>query len=122
MKVNEIIAQCLAKEGTRFLTGFPYNQVIDSCAALEIRPSITRTERTAINIADGFSRMSSGERFGVCAVQYGPGIENCFGGLAQAYADDSPLLMIPSGYDSHWAGVRPNFSAERNPRSISKEV
>ncbi len=122
LKVNEIVGHCLAREGVKFLAGFPYNQVIDSCADLGIRPIIARSERVAINIADGFSRMSAGKAFGVCAVQYGPGIENSFGGIAQAYADASPVLVIPSGYDSHWAGTRPNFSAERSLRSIAKEV
>lgn len=122
MKVNQIVGHCLEKEGIKFLTGFPYNQVIDSCAELSIRPVIARSERVAVNIADGYSRMTPNDEFGVCAVQYGPGIENSFGGIAQAYADASPVLIIPSGYDSHWAGTHPNFSADRSLRSIAKEV
>jgi acetolactate synthase-1/2/3 large subunit len=122
VKVNEIVGHCLQKEGVKFLAGFPYNQVIDSCADLGIRPIIARSERVAVNIADGYSRMSAGQGFGACAVQYGPGIENSFGGIAQAYADASPVLVIPGGYDSRWAGVHPNFSAERSLRSVAKEV
>jgi thiamine pyrophosphate-dependent acetolactate synthase large subunit-like protein len=122
VKVNEIVGQCLQREGVKLLTGFPYNQVIDSCAGLGVKPVIARSERVAVNMADGYSRMKAGEEFGVCAVQYGPGIENSFGGLAQAYADAVPMLMIPGGYDSRWAGTHPNFSADRSLRSISKEV
>jgi thiamine pyrophosphate-dependent acetolactate synthase large subunit-like protein len=122
VKVNQIVGHCLQKEGVKFLAGFPYNQVIDSCADLGIRPIIARSERVAVNIADGYSRMSAGQGFGACAVQYGPGIENSFGGIAQAYADASPVLVIPGGYDSRWAGVHPNFSAERSLRSVAKEV
>lgn len=122
MKVNEIVGHCLAKEGVSFLAGFPYNQVIDSCAGLGVTPVIARSERVAINIADGFSRMSADRKFGVSAVQYGPGIEASFGAIAQAYADASSVLVIPGGYDSHWAGTHPNFSADRSLRSISKEV
>lgn len=122
MKVNEIVGHCLQKEGVEFLAGFPYNQVIDSCADLGIRPVIARSERVAVNIADGYSRMNGAQGFGACAVQYGPGIENSFGAIAQAYADASPVLVIPGGYDSRWAGVHPNFSAERSLRSVAKEV
>ena len=86
MKVNQIVGHCLKREGVKFLTGFPYNQVIDACADLDIRPIIARSERVAINIADGYSRMSANQEFGVSAVQYGPGVENSFGAIAQAYA------------------------------------
>ena len=42
MKVNQIVGHCLKREGVRFLAGFPYNQVIDACADLDIRPVIAR--------------------------------------------------------------------------------
>ena len=122
MKVNQIVGHCLKREGVKFLTGFPYNQVIDACADLDIRPVIARSERVAINIADGYSRMSANQEFGVSAVQYGPGVENSFGAIAQAYADSTPVLLVPGGYDSHSAGLQPNFRAEINLRGITKEV
>jgi acetolactate synthase-1/2/3 large subunit len=122
MKVNQIVGHCLKREGVRFLAGFPYNQVIDACADLDIRPVIARSERVAINIADGYSRMSANEAFGVTAVQYGPGMENSFGAIAHAFADSTPVLVVPGGYDSHSAGLQPNFRAETNLRQITKEV
>ena len=122
MKVMDIVAHILKLEHVEFLTGFPHNQVIDSCSAVGIRPIITRTERVAINMADGFSRMSNNKAIGVCAVQYGPGVENGFGAIAQAYADASNILVIPGGYDSHETGVAPNFQAVENLRSVTKAV
>jgi len=122
VKVNQIVGHCLQREGLKFLSGFPYNQVIDSCADLNIPPVIARSERVAINIADGYSRMSANQAFGVCAVQYGPGSEASFPAIAAAYADSSPILLIPGGYDSHSFGLQPNFRAELNFRGITKEV
>ena len=61
-----------------------------------MRPIITRTERVAVNIADGFARATNGERFVPCVTQYGPGAEAAFAAVAQAYGDRSPILMLPS--------------------------
>ena len=94
MKVTELIAKILKIEGIEFLTCFLLNQIIDAVAALGIRPIVTRTERVAINIADGYSRMMSGRKIGVSVVQYGPGIENAFGGVAQEYSDSTPILCL----------------------------
>ena len=91
MKCTEVIARALEAEGVEFITCFPLNQIIDAVAAINIRPIVTRTERVAVNIVDGFTRMTSGRKIGVCAVQYGPGSENAFAGVAQAYGDSTPL-------------------------------
>ena len=61
-----------------------------------MRPIITRTERVAVNIADGFARATNGERILPCVTQYGPGAESAFGAVAQAYGDRSPILLCPS--------------------------
>jgi acetolactate synthase-1/2/3 large subunit len=116
----DVVAAALQREGVRFLTGFPFNQVFDSAAELGIRPIMARTERVAINIADGFSRMSAGRAFGVTGVQYGPGAEASFGAIAQAFSDSVPILVIPGGYDSNDAGVVPNFSSAEQMRGIAK--
>ena len=67
---SEAIARILQREGTEFLFCFPAHGVIDACAALGVRPIITRTERTLVNMADGYTRVSNAKRFGVCAVQF----------------------------------------------------
>lgn len=114
------IAQILQREGVSVLTAFPDNAVIDAAAALDIRPIITRTERVAVNIADGYSRISDGRKIGVCALQYAAGVENAFAGIAQAYGDASPVLLLPSGYERHEQGVPPNFQATLGLREVTK--
>src|SRR5215203_7157656 len=111
MRVMDVVAASLKREGVEFITGFPFNQVFDSAAEADIRPIMARTERVAINIADGYSRMSAGLAFGVTGVQYGPGAEASFGAVAQAFSDSVPILLIPGGYDSNDSGVVPNFAS-----------
>ncbi len=60
--VADRIAQLLQREGAEFVVGFPENRLLDSASALGMRPIITRTERVAVNIADGFARATNGER------------------------------------------------------------
>src|SRR5205807_3993167 len=97
MKAAAAIASILKADGTEYLFCFPINALIDECARLGIRPIVARTERTLLNMADGYSRASNGRRIGIAAVQHGPGAENAYAGVAQAYADGSPLLFLPGG-------------------------
>ena len=83
MKANELIARILQKEGVEVLTCFPHSEIIDEAAAVGIRPVMARTERFALNIADGYARVNDGRKVGVTTVQYGPGAEAAFGGVAQ---------------------------------------
>src|SRR5207248_6149657 len=99
---------------------FPANTLIDACAAEGIRPILTRTERTLVNMADGYSRVSNGRRIGVAVVQHGPGCENAFAGLAQAFSDGVPLLFMPGGNARHRMGVPPHFEAVPNYRGVTK--
>ena len=69
------IANILKTEGTRYLFSFPVNPLIEECAKIDVRPIVTRTERTLVNMADGYSRASNGQLLGVAAVQNGPGSE-----------------------------------------------
>jgi len=55
-------------------------------------------------------------------MQHGPGSENAFGGVAQAYADSVPLVVIPGGYPRRIANIPPNFSSALNMRHISKSA
>ena len=59
--------------------------------------------------ADGFSRTSNRERFGVVGVQSQAGVENAMGGLAQAFADNIPISVLPGGVQLNQIAVRPNF-------------
>jgi thiamine pyrophosphate-dependent acetolactate synthase large subunit-like protein len=120
MKCTEAIARVLQAEGVEFMTCFPLNPIIDAAAALNIRPLVARTERVVVNMADGFSRMTSGRRIGVSAVQYGAGSENAFAGVAQAYGDSTPLLVLAGASEGASLSIPPNFKASRNYRHITK--
>ncbi len=122
MQAKTAIARILKTEGVQHLTCFPNNAVIETAAIEGIRPVCARTERVAVNIADGLARVSSGRAIGVCCVQYGPGSENAFGGIAQAYSDGSPVLLLPGGVERPRQGVPSSFQANYNYRNVTKWV
>src|ERR671934_1420945 len=107
MNAAAAIAHILKAEGTEYLFCFPVNALIDECARLGIRPIVARTERALVNMADGYARASNGRKLGAAAVQHGPGAENAFAGVAQAYADGSPVLFFPGGNPRGRAGIAP---------------
>jgi thiamine pyrophosphate-dependent acetolactate synthase large subunit-like protein len=120
MKGSAAIAAILKREGVEFITCYPSNPLIEACAVEGIRPLLARHERVAVNIADGYSRASFGRRIGVTCMQYGPGVENAFAGVAQAYTDNVPLLVLPGAYERHRHGVAPNFMASRPYHFVAK--
>ena len=120
MKCADLIAQILAKEGIDCLPCFPHSEIIDSAAKIGIRPIIVRQERHALHIADGYARVSGGEKFCCTTVQHGPGTENASGGLAQCFADNTPLLHMPGGYTRDTQATEPNYSTSVNQRHIAK--
>lgn len=122
MKVSAAIAQILRIEGVDTLLCYPRNGLIEAAAEAGIRPILVRQERTGVHMADALGRVSCGDRVGVFAMQQGPGTENAFGGVAQAYAESVPLVVIPAGQSRAQAGVRPNFSAQLNFRHVTKSV
>src|SRR3712207_4172711 len=120
MKVSTAIARILKAEGTDYLFCFPVNALIEEAAKEEIRPIVARTERTLVNMADGYARASNGCRLGVATGQHGPGAENAYAGVAQAFADGSPLLFLPGGYARGRGDIMPNFDAAANYRGVAK--
>jgi thiamine pyrophosphate-dependent acetolactate synthase large subunit-like protein len=122
MKVAAAVAEILKREGVEFLIGYPVNPIIEAAAAADIRTIIVRQERTGLHMADAVSRLSSGRRIGVFAMQHGPGAENAFGGIAQAYGDSSPILVLPAGYPRRLTNIPPNFNAALNYRHVTKWV
>ncbi|HZS00336.1 MAG TPA: thiamine pyrophosphate-requiring protein [Chloroflexota bacterium] len=120
MKGSAAIAEVLRRESVECVFCFPANQLIDAAAAAGIRPIVTRTERTLINMADAYTRVTNGHRTGVCMVQAGPGIENAFGGVAQAYADSTPILMLPGQAARSRLGLPTTFDAVQAYRSVTK--
>jgi acetolactate synthase-1/2/3 large subunit len=120
MRVATAIARAMKAEGVDILFAYPVNPLIEAAAQEDIRTVIVRQERTGLHMADAYSRMSSGAKFGVFCMQHGPGAENAFGGVAQAFSESSPILVVPGGYPRHLAHYYPNFSSTLNMRNITK--
>lgn len=120
MNVAEGVAHALKKEGVEILFAYPVNSVIETAAVADIRTVIVRQERVGLHMADAYSRLSSGKKFGVFAMQHGPGAENAFGGVAQAYAESVPILVLPAGYSRRLAHYYPNFNSTLNMQHITK--
>ncbi len=120
MNGAQVVAEILKREGTEFLSAYPRNAMIEACAAVDIRPIFCRQERVGVGIADGYSRVHRGRRNGVFAAQHGPGIENAFAGVAQAYAENVPLLILPGGMALAKQYTRPNFRASEVFKPVTK--
>lgn len=122
MKVSEAIAEILQLEGVEVIFGYPRNAVLETAAARGIRPVIVRQERTGVHMADAFSRLTRGKHIGVFAMQHGPGTENAYGGVAQAYSESVPVLVLPQGYARRIAHIPDNYNATVSMRDISKHA
>ncbi len=72
MKAGVGLVRCLKAEGITWVATFPSSPVNEVLAEEGVRHVMTREERTAVAIADGYSRVSDGKRFGVCT---------CMGGI-----------------------------------------
>ena len=120
MKAANAVAKILKKEGVEFLIGYPVNQIIEAAAEEDIRTIIVRQERVGLHMADAVSRVSSGQRIGVFAMQHGPGTENAFGGVAQAFGDSVPIVVLPGGYPRKILNITPNFSSLLNFQHVTK--
>src|SRR5271165_6401882 len=120
MDVKSAIAQILRDEGVSFVSCFPENLLIDAFVAAGIRPVVCRSERAVLNMADGYARVAGPGRFGVAVTQYGPGIENAYAGVAQAYADSVPVLVLPGRRSRLHATDSTDFDAVANLRGVTK--
>ncbi len=120
MKVADAVAKALKAEGVEYLFAYPVNPLIEAAAKLDIRPIIVRQERIGLHMADAMSRLTSGEKIGVFCMQSGPGAENAFGGVAQAFGDSAPIVVLPMGYSRQLGQIPPNFSSALNYRHITK--
>jgi acetolactate synthase I/II/III large subunit len=122
MKAAAAVAEILKREGVKFLIGYPVNQIIEAAAEADIRTIIVRQERTGLHMADAVSRVTSGDQIGVFAMQHGPGSENAFGGVAQAYGDSVPIIVLPGGYPRSITNVPPNFNSFLNMQHVTKSA
>jgi len=122
MKVGAAIAEIMKREGFDILCAYPVNHLIEHAAALDIRTIIVRQERVGLHMADAISRLTSGRKLGAFCMQHGPGTENAYGGIAQAFSESIPILVVPGGYPRRIAQVGANYYAAREMRGIAKSA
>ena len=120
MQGNTAIANILKMENTDYLFCFPANTLIEAAAIAGIEPIMSRTERTTVNMADGYTRVTNGRKTGVVVTQSGPGIENAFAGIAHAYAESTPILILPGGTARDRQGQSPDFDAMSAYAGVTK--
>jgi acetolactate synthase-1/2/3 large subunit len=93
---SEILVRCLQAEGVEFLWGYPGGAVLYIYDALYKQESIqhvlVRHEQAAVHAADGYARATG--QVGVALVTSGPGVTNAVTGIATAYMDSIPMVII----------------------------
>src|SRR5919107_799699 len=92
----EIVIRCLQEEGVEYVFGYPGGAVLFIYDELfkqdKVKHVLVRHEQGAVHAADGFSRSS--RRIGVALVTSGPGVTNAVTGIATAYMDSIPMVII----------------------------
>jgi acetolactate synthase-1/2/3 large subunit len=122
MRVADSIVEILRREGVSTLFCFPTTSLIENAVAAGIRPIICRQERVGVDMADGFARVTNGKPPGVFMMQYGPGSENAFPGIATTFSDSVPVLFLPLAHARDQSQVFPAFRSSRTYASITKQV
>ncbi|HEX5057038.1 MAG TPA: thiamine pyrophosphate-binding protein, partial [Gammaproteobacteria bacterium] len=94
---GEILSRCLKEEGVEFIFGYPGGAVLHIYDALfrnkdDVRHILVRHEQGATHAADGYARATG--RAGVVLVTSGPGVTNAVTGIATAYMDSIPMVII----------------------------
>ena len=93
---SEILVRCLQAEGVKFMWGYPGGAVLYIYDALYKQDSIehvlVRHEQAAVHAADGYAR-ATGD-VGVALVTSGPGVTNAITGIATAYMDSIPMVIV----------------------------
>jgi acetolactate synthase-1/2/3 large subunit len=91
----QILMEVLKEEGVDSIFGYPGGAIIDiydELAKTDIHHILVRHEQAAVHSADGYARASG--RVGVCLVTSGPGVTNTVTGIASAYMDSVPLVIL----------------------------
>ena len=102
----EIVVRCLAEEGVEHVFGYPGGAVLYIYDEIfkqdKFQHILVRHEQAALHAADGYSRSS--RKIGVALVTSGPGVTNAVTGLATAYMDSIPMVVISGQVPSHAIG------------------
>ncbi len=122
MRTADAIVEILKREGTTTLFCFPTTSIIENAVAAGIRPVICRQERVGVDMADGYARVTNGKPPGVFAMQYGPGSENAFPGIATTFSDSVPVLFLPLAQARDQSQIFPTFRSAITYASILKQV
>ena len=91
----QILMEVLKEEGVDTIFGYPGGAVIDiydELAKTDIHHVLVRHEQGAVHAADGYARAAG--RVGVCLVTSGPGVTNTITGIASAYMDSVPMVIL----------------------------
>src|SRR6476646_2048110 len=103
----EIVVRCLQQEGVEYVFGYPGGAVLFIYDELfkqdKVRHVLVRHEQGAVHAADGYSRSS--KKVGVCLVTSGPGVTNAVTGIATAYMDSIPLVVLTGQVPTHAIGL-----------------
>ena len=122
MRTADAIVDILKREGTTTLFCFPTTSIIENAVAGGIRPIICRQERVGVDMADGYARVTNGKPPGVFAMQYGPGSENAFPGIATTFSDSVPVLFLPLAQAVDQSQIFPTFRSAVTYASVTKQV
>jgi len=122
MRTADAIIEVLKREGVSTLFCFPTTSLIENAVAAGIRPIICRQERVGVDMADGFARVTNGKPPGVFMMQYGPGSENAFPGIATTFSDSVPVLFLPLAHARDQSQIFPTFRSSRTYASVTKQV
>ncbi len=102
----EIAVRCLQEEGVEHIFGYPGGAVLYIYDAIfqqdKVHHILVRHEQAAVHAADAYSR--STEKVGVCLVTSGPGVTNAVTGIATAYMDSIPMVIISGQVPTHAIG------------------
>jgi len=102
----EIVVRCLQAEGVYYVFGYPGGAVLWIYDELfkqdKVRHVLVRHEQGAAHAADGYSRSS--HKVGVCLVTSGPGVTNAVTGIATAYMDSIPMVILTGQVPTHAIG------------------
>ena len=102
----EIVVRCLQEEGVEHVFGYPGGAVLYIYDALfqqeKVQHILVRHEQAAVHAADAYSR--STQKTGVCLVTSGPGVTNAVTGIATAYMDSIPMVVLTGQVPTHAIG------------------
>jgi acetolactate synthase-1/2/3 large subunit len=102
----EIVVKCLEEEGVKHVFGYPGGAVLYIYDAIFKQDGfehiLVRHEQAAVHAADAYSRSS--DKVGVCLVTSGPGLTNAVTGIATAYMDSIPMVILSGQVPTHAIG------------------